>query len=112
MKGDIEMQPIYLQRLLSIFYQLYQNEMILTIKNSKLCLISKLLHYATVEQIRAYLMQGEINILITLFELLSSILYTNEEDDDTSNLVLLIIKNLLEKDRHLFLKQLQYLVLI
>ncbi len=111
-KGDIEMQPIYLQRLLSIFCQLYQNTMILTIKRSTLRLISKLLHYATVDQIREYLMKGEINILTTLFELLSSILDTNEDDDDTSNLVLLIIKNLFEKDRHLFLEQFQYLGLI
>jgi hypothetical protein len=42
--GDIKMQPIYLQRLLSIFCQLYQNTMILTIKRSTLRLISKLLH--------------------------------------------------------------------
>jgi E3 ubiquitin-protein ligase HECTD1 len=111
-KGDIEMQPIYLQRLLSIFCQLYQNTMILTIKRSTLRLISKLLRYATVEQIREYLMKEEKNILITLFELLSSILDTNEDDDDTSNLVLLIIKNLFEKDRHLFLEQFQYLGLI
>jgi E3 ubiquitin-protein ligase HECTD1 len=111
-KGDIEMQPIYLQRLLSIFCQLYQNTMILTIKRSTLRLISKLLHYATVEQIREYLMSDEINILTILFELLSSILDTNEDDDDTSNLVLLIIKNLFEKDRHLFLEQFQYLGLI
>ncbi|CAF1193643.1 unnamed protein product [Rotaria magnacalcarata] len=111
-KGDIEMQPIYLQRLLSIFCQLYQNTMILTIKRNTLRLVSKLLHYATVEQIRVYLMQGETNILTTLFELLSSILDTNEDDDDTSNLVLLIIKNLFEKDRYLFLEQFQYLGLI
>jgi E3 ubiquitin-protein ligase HECTD1 len=111
-KGDIEMQPIYLQRLLSTFCQLYQNTMILTIKRSTLRLISKLLHYATVEQIREYLMSDEINILTILFELLSSILDTNEDDDDTSNLVLLIIKNLFEKDRHLFLEQFQYLGLI
>ncbi|CAF0944585.1 unnamed protein product [Adineta steineri] len=111
-KGDIEMQPIYLQRLLSIFCQLYQNTMILTIKRSTLRLISKLLHYATVEQIREYLMKEEINILTILFELLNSILDTNEDDDDTSNLVLLIIKNLFEKDQHLFLEQFQYLGLI
>ncbi|CAF0873085.1 unnamed protein product [Rotaria sordida] len=111
-KGDIEMQPIYLQRLLSIFCQLYQNTMILTIKRNTLRLISKLLHYATIEQINEYLMNNEINILTTLFELLSSILDTNEDDDDTSNLVLLIIKNLFEKDRHLFLEQFQYLGLI
>lgn len=111
-KGDIEMQPIYLQRLLAIFCQLYQNTMILTIKRSTLRLISKLLHYTSVEQIREYLMKDEINILTTLFELLSSILDTNEDDDDTSNLVLLIIKNLFEKDRHLFLEQFQYLGLI
>ncbi|CAF4302375.1 unnamed protein product [Rotaria sp. Silwood2] len=111
-KGDIEMQPIYLQRLLSIFCQLYQNTMILTIKRNTLRLISKLLHYATVEQIKEYLMNDDRNILTILFELLSSILDTNEDDDDTSNLVLLIIKNLFEKDRHLFLEQFQYLGLI
>ena len=111
-RGDIEMQPLYLQRLLAIFCQLYQNTMILTIKRSTLRLISKLLHYATVEQIRVHLMREENNILTTLFELLSSILDTNEDDDDTSNLVLSIIKNLLEKDRHVFLEQFQYLGLI
>jgi len=111
-KGDIEMQPIYLQRLLTIFCQLYQNTMILTIKRSTLRLISKLLHYASVEQIEEYLMKDESNILTTLFDLLSSILDTNEDDDDISNLVLTIIKNLFEKDRHLFLEQFQYLGLI
>ena len=111
-KGDLEIQPLYLQRLLAIFCQLYQNTMILTIKRSTLRLISKLLHYASVAQIEEHLMHGDNNILTTLFELLSSILDTNEDDDDTSNLVLLIIKNLLEKDRTLFLEQFQYLGLI
>ena len=105
-KGDIEMQLIYLERLLSIFCQLYQNTMILTIKRSTLRLISKLIQYATVEQIR------QLNILTTLFELLSTILDTNEDDNDTSNIVLLIIKTLFEKDRCLFLEQFQYLGLI
>jgi E3 ubiquitin-protein ligase HECTD1 len=105
-KGDIEMQLIYLERLLSIFCQLYQNTMIVTIKRSTLRLISKLIQYATVEQIR------QLNILTTLFELLSTILDTNEDDNDTSNTVLLIIKNLFEKDQCLFLEQFQYLGLI
>ncbi|CAF3339147.1 unnamed protein product [Rotaria socialis] len=105
-KDNIEVQLIYLERLLSIFCQLYQNTMILTIKRSTLRLISKLLQYATIEQIR------QLKILTTLFELLSTVLNTNEDDDDTSNLVLLIIKNLFEKDRHLFLEQFQYLGLI
>ncbi|CAF1384645.1 unnamed protein product [Adineta steineri] len=105
-KGDIEMQLIYLERLLSIFCQLYQNTMILTIKRSTLRLISKLIQYATVEQIR------QLKILTTLFELLSTILDTNEDDNDTSNIVLLIIKNLFEKDQCLFLEQFQYLGLI
>ena len=111
-KGDLEMQPLYLQRLLATFCQLYQNTMILSIKRSTLRLISKLLHYATVEQIHENLMQGENKILTVLFELLGSILDSNEDDDDTSNLVLSIIKNLLEKDRYLFLEQFQYLGLI
>ena len=111
-KGDIDMQPIYLKHFLSIFCQLYQNTMILTIKRNTLRLITKLLHYSTIKQINEYLMKDEINILIILFELLSSILDTNENDDDISNLVLLIIKNLFEKDRYLFLEQFQYLGLI
>jgi E3 ubiquitin-protein ligase HECTD1 len=105
-KGDIDMQMIYLERLLSIFCQLYQNTMILTIKRSTLRLISKLFQYATVEQIR------QLNILTILFELLSTILDTNEDDNDTSNLVLLIIKNLFEKNRDLFLEQFHYLGVI
>ncbi|CAF3546281.1 unnamed protein product [Rotaria sordida] len=105
-KDNIEIQLIYLERLLSIFCQLYQNTMILTIKRSTLRLISKLLQYSTIEQIR------QLNILINIFELLSTILNINEDDDDTSNIVLLIIKNLFEKDRYLFLEQFQYLGLI
>jgi len=105
-KGDIDMQLIYFERLLSIFCQLYQNTMILTIKRSTLRLISKLFQYATVEQIR------QLKILTMVFELLATILDTNEGDDDTANLVLLIIKNLFEKDRDLFLEQFQYLGLI
>ncbi|CAF3371074.1 unnamed protein product [Rotaria sp. Silwood1] len=105
-KDNIEIQLIYLERLLSIFCQLYQNTMILTIKRSTLRLITKLLQYSTIEQIR------QLNILTNVFELLSTILNINEDDDDTSNLVLLIIKNLFEKDRYLFLEQFQYLGLI
>ncbi len=105
-KGDIDMQSIYLERLLSIFCQLYQNTMILTIKRNTLRLISKLFQYATVEQIQ------QLKILTIIFELLATILDTNEDDDDTSNIVLLIIKNLFEKDRNLFLEQFQYLGLI
>ncbi|CAM4755870.1 unnamed protein product [Rotaria magnacalcarata] len=105
-KDNIEVQLIYLERLLSICCQLYQNTMILTIKRSTLRLVSKLFQYATIEQLR------QLKILTTLFELLSTVLNTNEDDDDTSNLVLLIIKNLFEKDRYLFLEQFQYLGLI
>jgi E3 ubiquitin-protein ligase HECTD1 len=105
-KGDIDMQLIYLERLLSIFCQLYQNTMILTIKRNTLRLISKLFQYATVEQIH------QLNILTIVFELLATILDTNEDDDDISNIVLLIIKNLFEKNRNLFLEQFQYLGLI
>ena len=103
---DIEMQLIYLERLLSIFCQLYQNTMILTIKRSTLRLTSKLLQYATIEQTH------QLNSLTTVFELLSTILMTNEDDDETSNLVLLIIKNLFEKNRYIFLEKFQYLGLI
>ncbi|CAF0845992.1 unnamed protein product [Adineta ricciae] len=105
-KGDLDIQPMYLERLLSIFCQLYQNTMILTIKRSTLRLVSKLIHYATLEQIR------DLKILTSVFELLSTILDTNEADNDTSNIVLLIIKNLFEKDQDLFLEQFQYLGLI
>jgi ankyrin repeat protein len=105
-KGDREIQSIYLEHLLSIFCQLYQNTMILTIKRSTLRLISKLLQYATIEQIH------RIKILTTLFELLSTILDINDDNDDTANLVLLVIKTLFEKDRYLFLEQFQYLGLI
>jgi len=105
-KGDIDMQLIYLERLLTIFCQLYQNTMILTIKRSTLRLISKLFQYANIDQIL------QLKILTNLFELLSTILDTNEDDDDTSNLVLLIIKNLFEKNQDLFLEQFQYLGLI
>ena len=80
--------------------------MIVTIKRSTLRLISKLFQYATVEQIH------QISFLTTVLELLATILDTNEDDDDTSNLVLVIIKSLFEKDRQAFLEQCQYLGLI
>lgn len=105
-KGDTAMQMIYFQRLLSIFCQLYQNTMILSIKRNTLRLISKLFQYATVEQIR------QLKILTNVLELLSTIMDTNEDGDETSNLVLLLIKNLFEKDRDLFLDQFEYLGLI
>ncbi|CAF1203869.1 unnamed protein product, partial [Didymodactylos carnosus] len=115
--GDIDMQPLYLKRLLSIFCQLYQNTMLLTIKRSTLRLMSKLLHYATTEQIEEHLMTNTNNdemtsILTILLELLSSILDNTDDDDDTANLVLVIIKDLLTKDKHLFLEQFNYLGLI
>ena len=105
-ESDIEIQTVYIQRLLSIFSQLYQNTMILTIKRNTLRLISKLFQYATVEQIR------RISFLTNIFELLATILDTNEDDDDTSHLVLVMIKLLLEKDRQAFLESFQYLGLL
>ena len=105
-QGEIEVQSIYIQRLLAIFTQLYQNTMIVTIKRSDLRLISKLFQYATVEQIH------QISFLPNVFELLATILDTNEDDDDTSNLVLLVIQHLLKKDRQAFLESFQYLGLI
>ena len=105
-QGDIELQSIYIQRLLSIFSQLYQNTMIWTIKRKTLRLISKLFQYATVEQLR------QISFLTNIFELLATILDANEDDDDTSNLVLVMVKHLLEKDRQAFLESFHYLGLI
>ena len=104
--NDREIQTLCFERLLSIFCQVYQNTMIVTIKRSTLRLISKLFQYATVEQIHL------ISFLTTVLELLATILDTNEDDDDTSNLVLVIIKSLFEKDRQAFLEQCQYLGLI
>jgi E3 ubiquitin-protein ligase HECTD1 len=104
---DKQMQSTYFQRLLAIFCRLYQNSMIVTIKRSTLRLISKLFQYATVEQIH------QIPSITILFELLATILDTNEDDDDdTINFVLSIVQHLLEKDRHAFLDQFQYLGLI
>ena len=104
--GDIAMQMIYFKRLLSIFCQLYQNTMISTIKRNTLRLMSKLFQYATVEQVR------QLKILTNIFELLATILDTTEDDDETSILVLSLIKNLFEKDRDLFLEQFEYLGII
>ena len=104
--GDVAMQMTYFKRLLAIFCQLYQNTMISTIKRNTLRLMSKLFQYATVEQVR------QLKILTDIFELLATILDTTEDDDETSILVLSLIKNLFEKDRELFLEQFEYLGII
>ena len=101
---ELEMQSKYFPRLLGMFCQLYQKTMIVTIKRSTLRLISKLIQFASVDQIHA------IPFLTNLFELLATILDIDE--DDTSNVVLLLIKTLFEKDRQGFVEQFQYLGLI
>ena len=44
-KGDPEMAPVYLRRLLPIFTNVYQSTMLLSVRKASLALIRKMVHY-------------------------------------------------------------------
>ncbi|CAG9766512.1 unnamed protein product [Ceutorhynchus assimilis] len=102
-KGDPEMAPVYLQRLLPIFCSTFQQTMLPSVRKASLGLIKKMIHY-----IQSNLLQDlcfiELNptFPIQLVEVIAIVL-DNEEDEESHSIALAIIQDLMVKNQKIFL---------
>ena len=102
MKGDLEMAPEYLRRLLPVFCQTFQHTMIRTVRKSSLNLIRKMTHYIQSDQIIQ--LNNELpNLASQLVEVISNVL-DNEDDDDCYLIVLQMISDVMSKGTDIFLE--------
>ncbi|XP_065564117.1 E3 ubiquitin-protein ligase HECTD1-like isoform X3 [Artemia franciscana] len=100
-KGDPEMAPVYIRRLLPLFSNTYQSTLLQSVRRSSLNLIRKAVHYATPDLLSS-LADKDIPALA---EVIASVL-DNEEDDDGRLLGLQIVQDLMKKIPELSLQNL------
>ncbi|XP_056151239.1 E3 ubiquitin-protein ligase HECTD1 isoform X3 [Lampris incognitus] len=111
-KGDPEMAPIYLKRLLPVFAQTFQQTMLPSIRKASLALIRKMVHYSS-ELLLKEVCDAETahNLPTVLVEITATVL-DQEDDDDGHLLALQIIRDLVDKGGDVFLDQLARLGVI
>ncbi|XP_061531372.1 E3 ubiquitin-protein ligase HECTD1 isoform X2 [Phycodurus eques] len=111
-KGDPEMAPIYLKRLLPVFAQTFQQTMLPSIRKASLALIRKMVHYSS-ELLLKEVCDSEVghNLPTVLVEISATVL-DQEDDDDGHLLALQIIRDLVDKGGDVFLDQLARLGVI
>ncbi|XP_067334930.1 E3 ubiquitin-protein ligase HECTD1 isoform X2 [Channa argus] len=111
-KGDPEMAPVYLKRLLPVFAQTFQHTMLPSIRKASLALIRKMVHYSS-EVLLKEVCDGETghNLPTVLVEITATVL-DQEDDDDGHLLALQIIRDLVDKGGDVFLDQLARLGVI
>jgi E3 ubiquitin-protein ligase HECTD1 len=102
LKGDAEMSPEYLKRLLPVFCFTFQNTMIRTVRKSSLNLIRKMTHYIQMEQMVA-LNDSVPHLAAQIVEVIANVLDT-EEDDDCYLIVLQMISDVMSKGSQIFLE--------
>ncbi|KAK0175018.1 hypothetical protein PV327_008803 [Microctonus hyperodae] len=103
-KGDPEMAPVYLRRLLPVFCATFQSTMLLSVRKASLNLIRKMVHYIQpellVETCGADKTAGCGAMLV---EVIANVL-DNEEDEDGHIIVLQMIQDLMMKGKDEFLE--------
>ncbi|KAG8126249.1 hypothetical protein E2320_021608 [Naja naja] len=111
-KGDPEMAPIYLKRLLPVFAQTFQQTMLPSIRKASLALIRKMIHFCS-EALLKEVCDSDVghNLPTILVEITATVL-DQEDDDDGHLLALQIIRDLVDKGGDLFLDQLARLGVI
>ncbi|XP_017331291.1 E3 ubiquitin-protein ligase HECTD1 isoform X4 [Ictalurus punctatus] len=111
-KGDPEMAPIYLKRLLPVFAQTFQQTMLPSIRKASLALIRKMVHYSS-EVLLKEVCDSDVghNLPTILVEITATVL-DQEDDDDGHLLALQIIRDLVDKGGDVFLDQLARLGVI
>uniref|UniRef100_A0A3P8VUH5 E3 ubiquitin-protein ligase n=1 Tax=Cynoglossus semilaevis TaxID=244447 RepID=A0A3P8VUH5_CYNSE len=111
-RGDPEMAPIYLKRLLPVFAQTFQQTMLPSIRKASLALIRKMVHYSS-EVLLKEVCDSESghNLPTVLVEITATVL-DHEDDDDGHLLALQIIRDLVDKGGDVFLDQLARLGVI
>nr|XP_045011383.1 E3 ubiquitin-protein ligase HECTD1 isoform X5 [Jaculus jaculus] len=111
-KGDPEMAPIYLKRLLPVFAQTFQQTMLPSIRKASLALIRKMIHFCS-EALLKEVCDSDVghNLPIILVEITATVL-DQEDDDDGHLLALQIVRDLVDKGGDIFLDQLARLGVI
>lgn len=101
-KGDPDMAPVYLRRLLPVFCHTFQSSMIASVRKASLTIIKKMVHYMQPTLLLS-LCSHESNVFIsTLVEVVAAVL-DNEEDEDGHLVCMHIIHDLMNKSPETFL---------
>uniref|UniRef100_A0A8C7QLB2 E3 ubiquitin-protein ligase n=1 Tax=Oncorhynchus mykiss TaxID=8022 RepID=A0A8C7QLB2_ONCMY len=111
-KGDPEMAPIYLKRLLPVFAQTFQQTMLPSIRKASLALIRKMIHYSCEVLLKEVCDSDAGHNLPTVLVEITATVLDQEDDDDGHLLALQIIRDLVDKGGDVFLDQLARLVQI
>lgn len=97
-KGDPDMAPVYLRRLLPVFCHTFQSSMIPSVRKASLTIIKKMVHYSQ----PALLAQESSTFISALVEVVAAVL-DNEEDEDGHLVCMQIINDLMHKAAETFL---------
>lgn len=111
-KGDPEMAPIYLKRLLPVFAQTFQQTMLPSIRKASLALIRKMVHYSSDVLLKEVCDSDAGHNLPTVLVEITATVLDQEDDDDGHLLALQIIRDLVDKGGDVFLDQLARLGVI
>ncbi|XP_075699792.1 E3 ubiquitin-protein ligase HECTD1 isoform X12 [Rhinoderma darwinii] len=111
-KGDPEMAPIYLKRLLPVFAQTFQQTMLPSIRKASLALIRKMIHFCSEALLKEVCDSDAGHNLPTILVEITATVLDQEDDDDGHLLALQIIRDLVDKGDDLFLDQLARLGVI
>ncbi|XP_023647938.1 E3 ubiquitin-protein ligase HECTD1 isoform X9 [Paramormyrops kingsleyae] len=111
-KGDPEMAPIYLRRLLPVFAQTFQQTMLPSIRKASLALIRKMIHYSSEALLKEVCDSDAGHNLPTVLVEITATVLDQEDDDDGHLLALQIIRDLVDKGGDVFLDQLARLGVI
>ncbi|KAM9466849.1 E3 ubiquitin-protein ligase HECTD1 isoform 4-T6 [Clarias gariepinus] len=111
-KGDPEMAPIYLKRLLPVFAQTFQQTMLPSIRKASLALIRKMVHYSSEVLLKEVCDSDAGHNLPTILVEITATVLDQEDDDDGHLLALQIIRDLVDKGGDVFLDQLARLGVI
>ncbi|XP_037550876.1 E3 ubiquitin-protein ligase HECTD1 isoform X3 [Nematolebias whitei] len=111
-KGDPEMAPLYLKRLLPVFAQTFQHTMLPSIRKASLALIRKMVHYSSEVLLREVCDSETGHNLPTVLVEITATVLDQEDDDDGHLLALQIIRDLVDKGGDVFLDQLARLGVI
>ncbi|XP_014470606.1 PREDICTED: E3 ubiquitin-protein ligase HECTD1 isoform X2 [Dinoponera quadriceps] len=103
-KGDPEMAPVYLKRLLPVFCATFQSTMLPSVRKASLSLIRKMVHYIQPELlIETCGSDSTGGCGAMLVEVIANVL-DNEEDEDGHLVVLQMIQDLMIKGKDEFLE--------
>ncbi|KAJ8291152.1 hypothetical protein GJAV_G00021980 [Gymnothorax javanicus] len=111
-KGDPEMAPTYLRRLLPVFAQTFQHTMLPSIRKASLALIRKMIHYSSEALLKEVCDSDSGHNLPTVLVEITATILDQEDDDDGHLLALQIIRDLVDKGGDVFLDQLARLGVI